>query len=100
MMASLAAAWASFDWRIAVALYFVYIVIDSLNSFWALSVTRLQPRRAAGTTLLVYCLLAFGVINYTRNFLYIIPVALGAATGTYLLISYERRALPRRHRNH
>jgi hypothetical protein len=94
------AGWASFDWSIAVALYFTYIVIDSLNSFWALSVTRLEPRRAASTSFLIYCLLAFGVINYTRNFLYIFPIALGAATGTYILVSYERRTPPKRHRNH
>lgn len=35
-------------------------------------------------------LLAFGVINYVGNFLYVIPLALGSFVGTYIVVARER----------
>lgn len=94
----------TFDPVLAVLIYFAYIAIDSLAAYYTLSVTELRALRAASTSLTIYLLLSIGVINYTQNFLYIFPMALGGFTGTYLLVRYEKmhkvHALLGAHRKH
>ncbi len=37
----------------------------------------------------MHFLLAFGVVNYVGNFLYVVPLALGSWIGTYLVVRRE-----------
>jgi hypothetical protein len=46
--------------------------------------------RAASVSAVIYSLLAFGVITYSQNPLYIIPLGIGAFVGTYLTVKYRK----------
>ena len=86
----IAAAWASFDWRIGVLIFFVYIVIDALYAYYTLEVTKRNPYAAATAGAFMYFLLAIGVLNYVHNFLYLVPLALGSWVGTFGMVQRER----------
>lgn len=45
---------------------------------------------AATTGAAIHFMIAFGVINYTENWLYIFPLALGSWVGTFLVVRRER----------
>ncbi len=69
-----------------------YILVDGLYAYYTLSVTRLRPLAAATTGFLMHFILAFGVLNYVNNFLYIIPLAFGSFLGTYIIVHRERKS--------
>jgi hypothetical protein len=80
----------SFDPLLALAVFFVYIVTDGLYALYTLSVSKELPARAASFGAIMHFFLAFGVINYVNNFLYVIPLAAGSWVGTYLCIKFSK----------
>lgn len=79
------------NWLITLLVFVSYVVIDGLYAKYTLEVVSLKPFRSATIGSLMHFLLAFGVINYTENWLYIFPVVIGSWLGTYLVISRERK---------
>jgi len=72
-----------FSWFTAVTIFMTYVVIDMLYAR--------RPFRAAATTSVIYSLLAYGVVSYSQNILYLIPLASGAFFGTFLMVAYKKR---------
>lgn len=87
LYASLSSNVEHFDWGIAALIFIVYILVDAMWAYYTIAVTKRQPAKAATVGALMYFLLAFGVLNYVHNYLYIIPIALGSWIGTYLVVS-------------
>jgi hypothetical protein len=81
-----------FDIKVALILFFAYILVDGLYAYYTLSVIKLRPLASASTSFLMHFILAFGVLNYVNNFLYIIPLAVGSFLGTYILVYTERKS--------
>jgi hypothetical protein len=81
---------ADFDWLLAAGVFIAYFVVDALYAYYTLSVTRHQAGRAATAGSAMYFLMAFGVINYTQNYLYVVPLVLGSWLGTYVIVKYEK----------
>lgn len=81
----------NFDIKIAFILLVAYILVDGLYAYYTLSVTKLRPLASATTSFLMHFILAFGVLNYVNNFLYIIPLAIGSFIGTYGLVYREKK---------
>lgn len=75
-----------FSWLTATAVFVTYVVIDVLYAMYVLSVGRHQPLRAAAISSLLYTLLAWGVLTYSANAIYLVPLALGAFVGTYVTV--------------
>ena len=90
-MASLIDAWVEFDLLLAVGIFAAYFVLDILYVYYTLAVTRLQSIAAANTSLLIYLIAAFGVINYVGNYLYIVPMAMGVWLGTFVTVYWEKK---------
>lgn len=90
MIFNIQASLANFDFSLAVIIFCVYVVVDALYARYTLSVTQLRPFSAATTGLVIHFMLAFGVINYINNYLYIIPLALGSWVGTFIVIYKEK----------
>jgi hypothetical protein len=67
-----------------------YVFIDVLYALYIIYVEKREPIKAALSTSLIYCLLAYGVISYSSNPLYLIPLASGAFLGTYLVVRYKK----------
>ncbi len=90
MLDSVMAKWAAFDPLIGVGIFVAYMLIDALYARWTFEITRLDEYRAATTGAIMHILLAFGVLNYTGNYLYVVPLVLGSAIGTFFYVRAER----------
>lgn len=77
-----------FDWTTALIVFVVYVIFDILYALYVICVSRRLPLAAATTGALLYSLGAVGVMNYTHNALYLIPLSLGAFIGTYIAVKY------------
>jgi len=78
-----------FNFILATGIFAVYLVIDALYAYYTLSVTKHHAFAAATSGFAMHFLLAFGVINYVGNYLYVIPLALGSWVGTYVIVRRE-----------
>ncbi|TSC79275.1 MAG: Uncharacterized protein G01um101429_510 [Parcubacteria group bacterium Gr01-1014_29] len=82
--------WARFDWTIAFSVFLAYAIIDAFYAKYTLSVARLNPFSAATIGAVMHFLLAFGVLNYVQNYLYVVPLAIGSWLGTYWVVQREK----------
>ncbi len=90
-MMTFAEAWAHFNPLLALGIFLAYIVVDVLYVYYTLYVTRLRPVAAANTSVIIYLIAIFGIINYVQNYLYVMPISIGAWIGTYMTVEGERR---------
>lgn len=81
--------WLSFDFKIALVVFCAYLLIDAMYAYYTLAVTQQKPVASATVGALMHFLIAFGVLNYVQNYLYVIPLALGSWVGTYLVVRYD-----------
>lgn len=80
-----------FSWVTAILIFATYVVIDMLYAYYIMCVEERRPFRAAMTTSIIYSLLAYGVVSYSQNIFYLIPLASGAFFGTFVMVAYKRR---------
>lgn len=83
-------AWGSFSYLSAVVILVAYFVLDALYAFYTIKVTEKRPFSAASIGALMHFILAFGVLSYVQNFLYVIPITIGSWFGAYTMVRYER----------
>ena len=81
--------WQQFDVKVALIVFVAYLLVDAMYAYYTIVVTKKKPFAAASVGALMHFLIAFGVLNYVQNYLYIIPLALGSFIGTYLMVRYE-----------
>ena len=82
--------WENFSFSYAAIIFIFYIIVDSLYAYYTLSVTGLKPFRAATSSFIMHFIIAFGVISYVGNYLYIVPLAFGSWIGTYVTVKIEK----------
>lgn len=80
-----------FSWITAILIFMTYVVIDILYAYYIMCVEERRPFMAASTTSLIYSLLAYGVVSYSQNILYLVPLASGAFCGTFVMVAYKKR---------
>lgn len=78
-----------FDPKTALMIFSVYVVIDMLYAWYIIAVSKKQPIIAAFTGSGIYTLAALGVMTYSKNPLYIAPLAAGAFLGTYIVVKFK-----------
>lgn len=81
--------WQDFHWPTAGMIFVTYVVIDILYAMYVICVGKRQPINAAVVSSFLYSLGAYGVISYSKNPLYVVPLAVGAFLGTYLVVKYN-----------
>ena len=91
-MESILEAIKTFNPIIALTILAVYIVTDALYAKYTLDVANYNEYKAATVGSIIHFCIAFGVINYTDNWLYIFPLATGSWIGTFLMVRRERLA--------
>ena len=79
-----------FSWVTAGLILIVYIVVDMLYAYYIIQVEQRNPMKAAIVSSVLYSLLAYGVVSYSKNILYLFPLATGAFIGTYLTVWWKR----------
>lgn len=80
-----------FEFKTAIILFLTYTLIDILYAAYVICVNKLQPIKAATCSMIIYCLLSYGVISYSQNIWYIIPLAMGAWLGSFLTVYHEKK---------
>ena len=83
--------WSEFSWWTALLVFVAYFVADALYARYTLSVSKLESVRAATTGALMYFLLAIGILNFTHNPLYLLPLVLGSWLGTFFAVEREKK---------
>lgn len=79
-----------FSYTTGTMIFVTYIVIDMLYAWYILCVGRRKAFTASALSSVIYSLLAFGVVSYSQNIMYLIPLASGAFLGTYLTVRFKR----------
>lgn len=77
-----------FSWWTALTVFVVYVVFDILYALYVICVSQKRAIAASFTGSALYSLGAVGVMSYTHNVLYLIPLSLGAFVGTYIAVVY------------
>lgn len=91
---SLSEAVDNFNVFVAVGLFVFYLVVEMLDSSLTFSLTQHKSVRSAVVTFILYITIAVEVVAIISNYLYIIPVAIGAALGSYIVVEYEKKKRP------
>lgn len=79
-----------FNLLTATIIFFTYVIIDVLYALYIICVGKRQAMYAASLSAVIYSLLAFGVVSYSKNILYLIPLASGAFLGTFLTVKFKK----------
>lgn len=80
----------TFNPIMALCVLVAYIIIDALYAKYTLDVANYNEYKAANIGVSIHFLIAFGVINYTQNWLYVFPLAIGSWIGTFYMVRRER----------
>jgi hypothetical protein len=83
--------WAAADPWVALTVFAAYFVIDAMYVHYTLMVTAKKPLRAANISFVMHFLLAGGVLTYTHNPFYVLPLAAGSWAGTLCWTLYAKR---------
>jgi hypothetical protein len=70
-------------------IFATYVAVDILYALYIIAVEKRRALAAAAISTVLYSLLAFGVITYSKNPLYLVPLASGAFIGTYLTVRFH-----------
>lgn len=92
-------AMSSFNFFIAIGLFVFYLVVEMLDSSLTFSLTQHKSVRSAIVTFILYTTLAVEIAAVVSNYLYVLPLALGAALGSYLIVEYEKKKRPIKNRS-
>lgn len=77
---------AEFNYLTALSIFVIYIFIDALYTLYIINVEKRNAFFAASVSALIYSLLAYGIVNYSKNIWYLIPLSSGAFIGTYITV--------------
>ena len=67
-------------------LFLLNITDDSLAALYVRRVSSGEALQAGVISILLTIVIAYSVINYVRDWRYLIPIALGSGLGTYLTL--------------
>jgi hypothetical protein len=79
------------NWLVMLLLFGGYVVVDGMYAYYTLAVVKRRALAAASTSFIMHFILAAGVFSYTKNFIYVIPLALGSFVGTYLVTRFSKQ---------
>lgn len=63
-----------------------YLLVDAMYARYTIEIVNENATRAATIGALMHVLLAYGVLSYTQNALYIIAIVIGSWIGTYYVV--------------
>lgn len=81
----------SIDWTTAVLIFIGYFFIDVGSTWSIIAVQKLQVGLATFLTFFLYLGSAVGIIEYTDNPIYALPMALGASLGSFAILIWEKK---------
>jgi len=80
-----------FSWCTAFLVTMAYIVVDALYALYTIHIQKGNAVKAASVGAGMYALMAYGVITFTSQPIYVIFVALGSWIGTYVIVKWYNK---------
>lgn len=80
----------TFNYQTAFLVFIAYVVIDILYALYVVYVGKRNALASAVTSTLIYSLGAYGIVTFSKNIWYIIPLATGAFIGTYFTVKLQK----------
>lgn len=84
----------SFNLLWALCFAVIYFVVELLDSGLVFSLTQHKAEKSALLTFVLYLVIAIEITAIITNYLYIFPIAVGAALGSYVAVKHERKKRP------
>lgn len=75
---------------IALAVFIAYVVVDGLYAWYTIAVVERKALSTATIGAGMHILLAVGVLSYTENWRYLVPMVIGSWIGTYVVTKYKK----------
>ena len=91
---SLDQAIAQFNFFVAFGLIVFYLFAEALDSSLHYSLNHHKSYRSALITFVLYIVLAIEVVAFVSNYLYALPIAFGAAIGSFWIVEREKKKHP------
>lgn len=91
---TLSEALGSFNFVAALGLFAFYFVVELLDSSLTFSLVQHKSIRSAAVTFILYLTLAIEVGAIVSNYLYVFPLAFGAALGSFVVVEHEKKKRP------
>lgn len=91
LLAKLAVDWHNASWLMALFVFMSYFAIDAMYVYYTHMVTERKFLQAANISFVMHFLLAGGVLSYTHNAFYVLPLSLGSWAGTFWFTRRSKR---------
>lgn len=79
-----------FSINAALLIFLTYFVLDMFYAYYILCIESRQNLMSSFMAGMITSLSAFGVVSFSKNMLYIIPLFLGAFAGTYFTMKLKQ----------
>lgn len=76
---------------IGLSVFAAYATLDALYAIYTEALVAHRAHRAAFTAVFIYALSAYGVRSYMSDPIYMLPLVLGAWSGTYITVTILKR---------
>lgn len=77
-----------FSWITAILVTLSYIVIDALYASYTIHIQKGNAKTAASVGASMYALMAYGIMTFTAQPIYVIFVFIGSWIGTYTTVQF------------
>ena len=88
----------NFDINIALIIFVTYFILDMFYAYYILCIESRQNLMSSFMAGMITSLSAFGVVSFSQNMTYVIPLFLGAFAGTFVTMK-AKEILQSRKRN-
>ena len=78
-----------FNFFIAVVIFITYFILDMFYAYYILCIESRQNLMSSFMAGMITSLSAFGVVSFSKNMLYVIPLFFGAFAGTYVTMKLK-----------
>jgi len=79
----------NFDINIAILIFVTYFILDMFYAYYILCIESRQNLMSSFMAGMITSLSAFGIVSFSKNMIYIVPLFLGAFVGTYVTMKLK-----------
>jgi hypothetical protein len=79
----------TFNIQIAIIIFVTYFILDMFYAYYILCIESRKNLMSSFMAGIITSLSAFGIVSFSKNMLYIIPLFLGAFAGTYFTMKLK-----------
>ena len=87
-----------FHISVAILIFITYFILDMFYAYYILCIESRQNLMSSFMAGMITSLSAFGVVSFSQNMLYVVPLFLGAFAGTYFTMKLKEILQSRKHK--